>query len=129
VRELGIERFVHLPGARQDIPAVLASADAFVLSSDSEGLPIGLLEAWASALPVVSTSVGGIPAAVRSGETGLLVPPGDERALSSALERVLDADPALADMGERGRTHALETYSAAQMAKAYVALYEECRRG
>ncbi len=122
-------RFVHLTGARRDVPELLAASDAFVLSSDSEGLPIGLLEAWAAGLPVVSTSVGGISAAVQSGETGVLVAAGDEAALRAALLRVLDGDEALAQMARRGRAHALETYSAEQMADAYLALYDAYRRG
>jgi glycosyltransferase involved in cell wall biosynthesis len=121
-------RYVHMTGARRDVPALLAAADAFVLSSDSEGLPIGLLEAWAAGLPVVSTAVGGIPAAVRSDDTGLLVPPGDEGALTAALLRVFEDDAALRRMAERGRLHVLDTYSAERMAGAYFSLYEECRR-
>ena len=128
VQGLDNGRYVHLTGARHDVPALLAGADGFVLSSDSEGLPIGLLEAWAAGLPVVSTAVGGIPAALRSDETGLLVPPGDEGALTAALRRVLDGDEALARMAGRGRAHALDTYSAEHMASAYSSLYEECRR-
>jgi glycosyltransferase involved in cell wall biosynthesis len=119
-------RYVHLTGARRDVPALLAAADAFVFSSDSEGLPIGLIEAWAAGLPVVSTAVGGIAAAVRSGETGLLVPPGDEAALSAALRRVLEGDAAFEQMARRGRARALETYSAERMADAYSSLYREC---
>jgi glycosyltransferase involved in cell wall biosynthesis len=126
VEALPCAAYVHLPGARRDVPALLSSADAFVLSSDSEGLPIGLLEAWAAGLPVVATAVGGIPAALTTEETGLLVPPRDEAALSAALARVLAADEGLALMAARGRAHALATYSAARMADTYLALYEAC---
>ena len=58
----------------------------------AKGSRSGLLEAWAAGLPVVSTAVGGIPEAVRPDETGLLVPPGDEAALTAALRRVFDGD-------------------------------------
>jgi len=129
VDELENGRYVHLTGARRDVPALLAAADAFVLSSDSEGLPIGLLEAWAAGLAIVSTAVGGIPAAVRSEETGVLVPAGDVSALTAALRRVFEGDEALVRMAEQGRAHALHTYSAEQMADAYFSLYEECRVG
>jgi glycosyltransferase involved in cell wall biosynthesis len=128
VEKLEGGRYVHLTGARRDVPALLAAADAFVLSSDSEGLPIGLIEAWAAGVPVVSTAVGGIVAAVRNEETGLLVPPGDEAALGAALRRVLDGGVAIEELARRGRVHALETYSAERMAEAYASLYEECRR-
>ena len=74
----------------------------------------------------MSTAVGGIPAAVRSDETGWLVPPGDERALTTVLRRVFDGDEALRRMAQRGRAHALDKYSAEQMASTYLALYREC---
>jgi glycosyltransferase involved in cell wall biosynthesis len=128
VQELSNGRYIHLTGARQDVPALLACADAFVLSSDSEGLPIGLLEAWAAGLPVVATAVGGIPAAVQPEETGLLVPPGSESALAAALDRVFEDDGAVERMAARGRAHVRRTYSAERMAEAYLSLYEECRR-
>jgi glycosyltransferase involved in cell wall biosynthesis len=128
VRQMDGSRYVHVTGARQDVPALLAAADAFVLSSESEGLPIGLLEAMAAGLVIVSTAVGGIPAALRSGETGLLVPAGDERALTAALQRVFEGDEGLTRMAERGREHVLKTYSAERMADAYFSLYEEFRR-
>ncbi len=121
-------RFVHLTGARRDVPELLSASDAYVLSSDSEGLPIGILEAWAAGLPVIATAVGGIPAAVQADVTGWLVPPGEEAPLGAALRRVFEADAALRPMAERGRAHVLSTYSAGAMAGAYFALYEECLR-
>jgi glycosyltransferase involved in cell wall biosynthesis len=121
--------FVHLTGARLDVPAVLASADAYVLSSDSEGLPIALIEAWAAGLPAVSTAVGGIPAAAGDGESCLLVEKGDEAALTVALRRVLAGGDAVRAMAARGRDRALATYSAETMARAYQALYDECLGG
>lgn len=119
-------KYVHFTGARQDIPALLAAADAYALSSDSEGLPIGLLEAWAAGLPVVSTAVGGIPAALKSEDTGILVPAGNAEALRRAIERVLepdDAEGSVKAMATRGRANALEIYSAEKMANAYFDFY------
>lgn len=127
VRALPTGRFVHLTGGRSDVPAHLAAADAWILSSDTEGLPIGLIEAWAAGLPVIATAVGGIPKAVEHERTGVLVPPGDEGALSEAAARVFDADPALRPMAQRGRERALGAYSAEQMARRYDELYQERR--
>jgi glycosyltransferase involved in cell wall biosynthesis len=129
VRSLGVEPFVHLTGSRRDVPALLAGADAFVLSSDSEGLPIGLLEAMAAGLPVISTAVGGIPAVIRHGETGLLIPSGTPNAIQEAASRVFEGDAALASLGNRARAHALGTYSVDRMARDYFSLYQECLVG
>lgn len=120
--------FVHMTGGRRDVPALLAAADAWVLSSDTEGLPIGLLEAWAASLPVISTAVGGIPATVEHEKTGILVPRGDQDALAAALARAFDPSEQLRRMAERGREHVVRTYSAEEMAKTYFELYQSCRR-
>ena len=96
-RELGLEGRLSLPG-RADGPRAVARAlagfDLFVLPSRAEGLPTAILEAMAQGVPVVASAVGGVPEIVVDGETGRLVPPGDEAALSGAL-RALLADPEL----------------------------------
>lgn len=127
-RALPNGRFVVFAGARKDVPAVLAASDVFALSSDTEGLPIGLLEAWAAGLPVVSTAVGGIPDVVREGETGWLVPPGDEAALRAAIARALEGGAAVAHVAEAARSHVLAAYSSGAMAEAYEALYRSFMR-
>ena len=75
--ELGVRERVVFAGYRDDVPALLAGCDVFVLPSHAEGLPLTVLEAMAAAKPVVATAVGGTPEVVADGETGLLVPPGD----------------------------------------------------
>jgi len=128
VDALPTRQYVHMTGGRSDVPALLAAADAWILSSDTEGLPIGLIEAWAAGLPVIATAVGGIPAAIEHERTGLLVPKGDEVALSSAALRAFEPTPALEQMAEQGREHALQTYSAGKMASRYHELYLSCRQ-
>ena len=79
---------------------------------DSEGLPTVIFEAMAEGAPIVATRHAGIPEAVEHGRTGLLVPPGDPRALADALERLL-ANPELRrDFGAAGRRVALDRFSA-----------------
>ena len=118
---------VDLPGwvdgeAKADL---LASSACVVLPSHREGLPLVLLEAMAAGRPVVATSVGGVPEAVRDGIEGLLVQPRDPGGLAAAIERVLD-DPSLADsLGRAGRRRVLEEYSAAAVARRIGDLYEE----
>jgi glycosyltransferase involved in cell wall biosynthesis len=91
-RELGLEGVVTLTGYRPDAVRVMAGCDVFVLGSKWEGLPVALMEAAALGLPIVATSVGGIPDAFRDGVDAVLVPPGSADALADALE-VLVRDP------------------------------------
>ena len=105
LRRLGIDDRVRLAGEQSDVRALLADADAFVLSSRSEGLPVSILEAMAAELPVVASRVGGVPELVVDGENGFLVPPGDPRELAAALERLVD-DPDLAAAPRRRRAGA-----------------------
>lgn len=92
--ELGLgDRFRFL-GFRPDVHRVMSAFDVFCLSSDHEGLPVAVMEAKALGLPIVATSVGGIPQAVVDGRDGLIVPPRDPDAFLAAIER-LAADPAL----------------------------------
>ncbi|MGK3992140.1 glycosyltransferase [Sorangium sp. So ce1024] len=122
--ELGIGDRVVFAGERHDVPELLSSIDVFVLSSSSEGLPLSMVEAMATGLPVLSTAVGGIPALVSDGETGFLVPSGDVDALGAKLA-VLKADPGQARaMGKQGRQLALARYSAERMMASYMDIYE-----
>jgi glycosyltransferase involved in cell wall biosynthesis len=120
---LGVSAFAHLLGVRRDVPDVLNAFDVLAMSSDTEGLPLVLLEAMATGLPVVSTSVGGIPNVLEEGLTGFLVPAGDEAALRDRLSR-LRADPAeQRACGTRARTAAVTRYSAERMQREYLELY------
>ena len=90
--DLGIEQRVMMLGARDDVVRLLPAADAFVMSSLSEGLPVALLEAMASGLPCVATAVGGIPGLLDAG-AGVTVPPGAPQSLAAAMAGVsADAD-------------------------------------
>jgi glycosyltransferase involved in cell wall biosynthesis len=121
---LGIAGFVHLLGVRRDVPDLLNAMDLFVLCSNTEGLPLAVPEAMATGLPVVSTSVGGIPTVVDEGETGFLVPVGDEAALRDRIAR-LQADPAMSRAwGDRARSAAVARFSAERMQRDYLELYE-----
>jgi glycosyltransferase involved in cell wall biosynthesis len=103
---LGIPARVHFVGEQADVAPYLQQMDLYVQASVAEGMPNSVLEAMASGLPVVATSVGGTPELVVDGETGLLVPPGDPAALADAVERLL-TDRQLADaFGRAGRARA-----------------------
>lgn len=111
VRAHGLEKDVKLLGARDDVPNLLGMADAFVLSSHHEGSPNALIEAAAIGLPCVSTRVGGAAEIIEDSVSGLLVEPGDARALGAAMQRVraMPADQ-LVKMGESAKRAVKSTY-------------------
>jgi glycosyltransferase involved in cell wall biosynthesis len=112
-------------GPQEDVPRFLASMDLFVLPSHTEGLPLTVLEAMAAGKPVVGTTVGGIPEAVRHGETGLLVPPREPGRLAEAVIAVLK-DPVLAaSMGDAGRARTQEVFSLANESQQTCAVYNK----
>lgn len=120
----GIADLVWLPGMQTDIAGIMRRFSAFVLSSLAEGTPVTILEAMATALPVVSTNVGGIPEAVIDNATGLLVPPSDPQALAEAMAQYV-RQPALAMRhGLAGKKRIKEHYSMATMLEAYAGMYD-----
>jgi glycosyltransferase involved in cell wall biosynthesis len=123
-RERGVSERVHFLGYRADSGALLDQLDVVVLPSWIEGLPLVVLEAMAHARPVVATSVGGSPELVADGETGLLVPPRDPRALADAV-RSLVADPERARrLGLAGRGRAEREFSEAAMTARVLEVYD-----
>ncbi|MFA4929532.1 MAG: glycosyltransferase [Patulibacter sp.] len=117
VTQLDLSDVVAVVGPRSpsEMSRLLADADVACLPSSQEGMPGSVMEAMASALPVVGTRVNGIADLVRDGETGLLVPPADPAALADALERVL-RDPALRlRLGAAGRRRIVERFSLERM--------------
>ena len=111
----GLGDRLRLLGYREDIPDLLAAADIFTLPSRFEGLPMSVIEAMLTGLPVVATNVSGPDEQVDDGVTGLKVAAGDPSGLAAALGR-LAADPALrARMGQAGRLRALDRYTEAKV--------------
>jgi len=105
------------------VPDVLNALDVFVMSSSTEGLPLVVLEAMATGLPVVSTSVGGIPDVLDEGQTGFLVPSEDEAALRERIA-ALHGDPTgTRTAGAKARSVAVSRYSGERMQRDYLELY------
>jgi glycosyltransferase involved in cell wall biosynthesis len=115
LRAAGLGPRLRMLGYRTDVPALLAAADIFTLPSRFEGLPMSVIEAMLTGLPVVATNVRGPAEQVIDGTTGLTVAPGDAAALGTALGRLV-LDPALrARMGKAGRLRALDCYDEAKV--------------
>ena len=109
-------------GQRDDVPALLAAADVFVLPSRWEGQPMILHEALRAGRPIVATAVGGVPG-MTGADAALLVPPDHPAALADAVTRILD-DPALADRLSRAATaRAAELPDAAGAVRSALDLY------
>jgi glycosyltransferase involved in cell wall biosynthesis len=112
-------------GFYPDMPALLASADVFVMPSLSEGLGVGVLEAMAAGKPVVASAVGGLKESVIDGATGFSIPPADPEALAEAIEKLVSNPALAAQLGSAGRARARENYSLENMARGNEALYYE----
>lgn len=132
IERLGLGDVVALPGAcsQQELIPALQRADLFALASfvtddgDRDGVPNVLVEAMACGLPVVSTSVAGIPELVRPGHNGLLVPPRAVAALAAALAELLGDDARRAGMGASARATVVEHFDVQAAARQIVGLFE-----
>lgn len=120
-RELGISQRVRFAGRRTDTPAFYRDCDLFVLLSDYEGMPMSIIEAMASGLPVVATRAGGVAELVDDGVNGALVE-ADAAAAAEAIAAICD-DPALYARLSDGAVRTSSHYSAEAMMEKYVDLY------
>lgn len=117
------------PHPHEEMARFYRAADVFCLPSWGEAMPLSVLEAMASGLPVVASRVGDIPRAVENGITGVLVPPRDPQALAAALAPLL-RDPALRQrLGSAGRERARRHFDADATATALERLYRELEDG
>lgn len=121
--EAGVRDRVVFAGLRDDARAIIGAADAVVLTSHAEGLPLVALEALAAGTPLVATSVRGLRELVEDGRSALLVPAGDATALADRLRRVL-GDRALAQTLATGGRDVAAAHSVDAMVGGYLSLYE-----
>lgn len=121
--EFGISDRVHFFGIRMDIPEMLSIMNVFVLSSIEEGLPISIIEAMASGIPVVATGVGSIPEVVQEHKTGFLVPPRDHLKMADRIVRLLEDDHLAVSLGENARAFVAENYNIDNSLRAYADIY------
>jgi glycosyltransferase involved in cell wall biosynthesis len=110
--DLGLNGAVQFLGIRRDVPALMAAADGYLMSSAWEGLPAVLLEACASGLPIVTTDVGGNREVVKDQETGIVVPPNEPDVLANAMMTFSQMNKlALQEIGLRAREYFKENFS------------------
>jgi glycosyltransferase involved in cell wall biosynthesis len=132
IRRLGLDRHVHLLGARDQhaVRETLPRADTFVLPSVvasngyMDGIPVALMEAMASRVPVVASALSGIPELVRPGVTGLLVPPGDAGAIRDAVLECWRSPAAAQQRAARGRALVEREYDLRSNARQLAALFD-----
>jgi glycosyltransferase involved in cell wall biosynthesis len=129
VRRLGLESVVHFHGLVRDLSAFWRERDVAVVPSDTfvESFCLVALEAMAAGKPVVGTQNGGLPEVIEDGRCGIVVPPGEPRALAVALGKYARDRSLMAAHGLRGRQRVEEHFAASNLAQDYLALFAEDR--
>lgn len=127
-RFLGIGDDVLFLGKRNDIPEILQIMNVFVLSSykDAEGLPVCLLEAMASRIPVIATDSGGSGEIVLNNKTGILLEPGNVTALAEAIIKIQSEKESVEEMVNQAEERVCNTFSLEGMVNSYTKLYLSC---
>lgn len=123
--EAGAADLAWLPGERSDVADVMRGLNCFVLPSLAEGISNTILEAMASALPVIATAVGGNADLVTHGKTGVIVPADDAQAMADAIARFAAAPPRAAAMGRTGRAKVEARFSMTAMVETYRTVYDQ----
>src|SRR5581483_5080213 len=127
----GVSRSVRFAGFVKDVPRWLSASDVLVLASLIEGLPNALLEALALGLPCIATRIAGAEEVIEDGRTGLLVPPGDEKALGVALARLLRDESGRRNLGSAAAELVRSLLARDVIVPRYLEVYEDLiwRRG
>jgi len=110
-------------GARNNIPELLDTIDLFILPSISEEDPMALSEAMAKAKPIIASEVGDIPKKIKTGETGILVPPANVEKLTQAINFFIKNPEKMKQMGENARRFIQKNFSPENLRVAYETLY------
>ncbi len=124
MQQSGLASYVRLLGRREDMAEVYRSFDILLSTSRTEGLPMGLMEAMANALPIVATAVGDVPALLNHGQCGLLAPSLDIAALTSSTLRLLRDAALRIRLGNAGHERVETYYSVTTMLRHYLDFYQ-----
>lgn len=119
----GLDSSVWLPGARYDVVELLQHFNIFILPSITEGIPMTMLEAMSTELPVIATEVGGIPEVI-SKNCGLMIKPNDAEALANAILYYLNNPDVAKQYAANAKQHVIDNFSVSAMIKNYQQLYQ-----
>jgi glycosyltransferase involved in cell wall biosynthesis len=123
-RALGVHDAVRFLGFVEQPRRLFSHCDCFLLPSNTEGLPIALLEAMAAGVPIVASGVGGVPGAIANEVGGILVPAGDLESLVSGVMRVLNDRCLASALGRGARERFEEAFTDERMVERYIARYD-----
>jgi len=123
-KSLKVEDNVTFLGHLNNVFSFLAHIDIFVLPSRSESLPVAIMEAMSAGLPVISTSVGGIPEIIENGKTGILLPPRNSDELAKAIIYLLSNPNQIHKMGVQGKKVISEKFNTSEFIKRFEAVYK-----
>lgn len=125
VQEAGLTEHVHFLGWRTDTPELLRTSDIFVLPSRWEGMPLAILEAMGSGLPVVVSDIPGNRHLVEDGAQGLLFPVEDDQALATSLRRLIDQPALRQQLGKAGRQKVVAEHDVQHRVEQMSSLYRQ----
>lgn len=129
VRMAGLDSHIRFLGRRDDARRFIAAADVYVNPAEVEGLPVTILEALSARRPVAATAVGGVPALIRDGSTGRLVPPARPEELAAAVSSLLHDPAEAARMSLAGSELVEREYGLAAMVARYEEMYRSILEG
>ncbi len=124
IEALDLCQNVHLLGVKSNMREIMCSSDIFLLNSTLEGMPLVLLEAMASELPVITTPAGGIPELVRPGKDGIVTKGFEKEEFAGAILELIEHDARRKELGKAGRKRVVEQYSAEKVVPMYERVFD-----
>ncbi|PAQ16066.1 hypothetical protein CD798_03235 [Bacillaceae bacterium SAOS 7] len=125
VSELGLTNRIRFLGNQRDIETILANSQIFVLVSNWEGLPLSILEAMRSGLPIIATDVGGVKETIKHGENGWLIQKGDQLELIGRLQQLIQSPELREEMGRSSKERYHKYFTFGEMMENTVSFYEK----
>jgi glycosyltransferase involved in cell wall biosynthesis len=127
-QQFNIANHVTFTGYRSDAQRLMQGMDLFALPSEVEGQPVSIMEAMQHALPVIATTVGGIPDIAIHQQTALLSPPGNLDAFTQNLTTLLQNEPLRKTLGQKGQQRIQQEFSVQNMTQRFTDCYRACLR-